>query len=57
MQFQLLSGQLYYLGDDKILRLVFCPNDYHDIMSKAHVSSCGFFYKDGTMKRISGKGY
>ena len=56
-RFQLLSGQLYYLGSDKILRLVVCPEDYHNIMSEAHVNSCGFhFSKEGTAKRISWQG-
>ena len=51
-------GRLYYLGDDKILRLVVCPDNYHTIMSKSHVSSCGFhFSKDSTVRRISWQGY
>ena len=40
-RFQLLSRSLYYLGHDKVLRLVVCPNDYPNIMRDAHISTCG----------------
>ena len=57
-KFQLLAGRLYYLGDDKILRLVVCPNEYEAIMSQAHVSTCGFhFSKDSIVCRILWQGF
>lgn len=38
-KFQMIAGQLYYLGQDGILRLVACPNNYDILMKQAHVSS------------------
>ena len=41
-RFQLLAGQLYYLGDDHIMRLVICPDDYPaGILKEAHEGSIG----------------
>lgn len=37
-RFQLMSRILYYLGDDKILRLVIFLNNYQAILKKANVS-------------------
>lgn len=57
-RFQLLSGRLYHLGKDNILRLVVNPNDYHSIMHEAHISSCGFHLSvEGTIKQIASQGY
>ena len=39
--FQLIAGQLYYLGYDGILRLVPLPDEYVRIMEYAHVSDTG----------------
>lgn len=57
-RFQLLFRRLYYLADDKILRLVVCPDDYRAILEDSHLSSCGFHLsKENKTRRILWKGY
>ena len=57
-RFQLFSGWLYYLGQDNIMRLVVCLDDYHSIMSDAHISSCGIHVAmEGAVKRVAWQGY
>ena len=51
--FQLLAGQLYYLGDDNVMRLVIYPDDYESYLQEAHVSPTRIhFSKDNTLRRI-----
>ena len=57
-RFQLLAGSLYYLGKDKVLRLVICPEEYQNIMRDAHISTCGLHIAiKGTVQRIAWQGY
>ena len=57
-RFQLLSGSLYYLGKDKVLRLVICPEEYQNVMRDAHISTCGLHVAiEGTVQRIAWQGY
>ena len=56
--FQLVSGRLYYLMDDGILRLVPNPADYPNIVQEAHVSFIGQHRsKQGTISCILCNGY
>ena len=56
--FQLVSGRLYYLMVDGILRLVPNPTDYPNIVQEAHVSfTSQHRSKQGTIFRILCNGY
>ena len=51
--FQLVAERLYYLGDDNVMRLVICLDDYEPYLQEAHVSPTGIhFSKDNTLRRI-----
>ena len=56
--FKLISGRLYHLGSDQILRLVANPQDYRFLLQEAHVGISGHhFSKVGTIRRVLCEGH
>lgn len=57
-QFQLVYGKLYYLCDDKVMRLVACLEVYHIILAFAHVLTSGYHRnKKLTIQSVLWEGY
>ena len=57
-RFQLISGQLYYLTDDGILRLVVPPEHTLDIIFRAHISATGMHTsREYTLCRVLWEGF
>ena len=56
--YQLISGRLYKLCPDEILRLVPNPEDYEDILYSTHMSVGGIhFSRKNTARRVQFRGF